>query len=442
MSAVPDFLFRLIVDRTAVPFVLVDHGGVVHFAGASITDLTGWQPDELVGRNMLDFIDPTQVDAAIEGISEIGASIQADAGIPVVFAVRNAWDGWSWVEVAAMPFFDHPELGLVALRLRSWEAQRHQSEFLHRLLADAPLPTVLTSLTRSIAASLYAEGAAVHHGWDGTRFLGVAGSWDEAPALPLDRGPWVDAVGAPEVLQVPAPASTLVSSTCWLTAVGGGSVAPAVLSVWTNTPESPLLGHRNVLAEAAGYTALALIRTAEHQRLLHLAGHDSLTGVVNRAAFRDQLARSLAAGESNLAVAFCDLDGFKQVNDEHGHAAGDDVLVAVADRLRGTLRLDDELARMGGDEFTILWHAVPDTAAAEQIAARLLATMDEPFAVPGGTIELGISVGIALATPGATADSLNLALKLGSSHIGAKRRASGASNCVASIRAFDPSLLV
>lgn len=135
MSAVPEHLFRLIVDRTAVPFVIIDLGGVVHFASSSITELTGWQPDQLVGRNMLDFIDETQVDAALEGISEVGSSGQTDAGIPIVFAVRDAWDGWSWVEVAAMPFFDHPELGLIALRLRSWEAQRHQSDFLHRLLA-------------------------------------------------------------------------------------------------------------------------------------------------------------------------------------------------------------------------------------------------------------------------------------------------------------------
>jgi diguanylate cyclase (GGDEF)-like protein len=80
--------------------------------------------------------------------------------------------------------------------------------------------------------------------------------------------------------------------------------------------------------------------------------------------------------------------------------------VEVADRLRDTLRLDDELARMGGYEYTILWNGVADARDAEGIAERLLATMDEPFAVPGGATTLGISVGIALAGPGATADSL------------------------------------
>jgi diguanylate cyclase (GGDEF)-like protein/PAS domain S-box-containing protein len=406
MSAVPDHVFRLIVDRTAVPFVLIDRAGVVRFASASISELTGWQPDQLVGRNMLDFVDETQVDAALEGIGEVDESPQSDAGIPIVFAIRNASGGWSWVEVAAMPFPDEPDLGLIALRLRSWEAQRHQSDFLHRLLADAPLDAVLTSLTRSIAASLYAEGATVHHGFDGERFLGVAGSWDGSGTLPLDAGPWVDAVGSHEVRVLPAPPNDLGADAIWLTAVGGAAVPPSVLSVWTNVAEAPLLGHRNVLAEAAGYVALALVRTAEHQRLVHLAGHDSLTGVANRAAFHERLARVLAVGPPGVAVGFCDLDGFKQVNDDHGHHAGDEVLVQVAQRLGATLRSGDALARMGGDEFTVLWRDVPDRAAAEHAADRLLAAMEQPFVVATGDVRVGISVGIALARPGETADSL------------------------------------
>jgi diguanylate cyclase (GGDEF)-like protein len=283
------------------------------------------------------------------------------------------------------------------------------SEFLHRLLADAPLADVLASLTRSITATLHGLGAAVHHGFDGERFVGVTGSWDGAAGLPLVGAPWVDAVGAKGVLQATADhdsAASLGATSCWLTPISVTSLPPAVLSVWTHLREAPLLGHRNALAEAAGYVELALVRTAEHQRLLHLAGHDSLTGVANRASFLDRLAEDLAIGEADLAVAFCDLDGFKQINDSYGHGTGDDVLVQVADRLRATLRAGDELARMGGDEFTVVWRGVSDEVAAEQVAQRLLAAVREPFTVPHGTVKLGLSVGIALATPGATADSL------------------------------------
>src|SRR5438094_827282 len=80
------------------------------------------------------------------------------------------------VEVAVRPIFEVPELGLTSLRLRSWDAEHHLADFMEGLLADAPLPTVLATLTRSVAASVQGLAAAVHHGWDGERFVGVAGS--------------------------------------------------------------------------------------------------------------------------------------------------------------------------------------------------------------------------------------------------------------------------
>ena len=148
------------------------------------------------------------------------------------------------------------------------------------------------------------------------------------------------------------------------------------------------------------------MRNAEHQRLRHLAGHDALTGVANRTQFRDRLAEALAIGERNLAVAFCDLDGFKAVNDTYGHPRGDTVLVEVAERLRTSLRVGDELARMGGDEFTVLVRDVMDPSGADHVVDRLLGALREPFLVDGTQVMLGISIGIALAGPGATADSL------------------------------------
>jgi diguanylate cyclase (GGDEF)-like protein len=148
------------------------------------------------------------------------------------------------------------------------------------------------------------------------------------------------------------------------------------------------------------------VRTAEHQRLRHLAGHDALTGVANRVEFRDRLAHALAIGERDLAVAFCDLDHFKPINDTYGHRGGDTVLVQVADRLRLSLRTGDELARIGGDEFTVLLRNVPDGATASAVADRLLATVSEPFQAGGDPVTLGLSVGIALSGGDASAETL------------------------------------
>jgi diguanylate cyclase (GGDEF)-like protein len=183
-------------------------------------------------------------------------------------------------------------------------------------------------------------------------------------------------------------------------------LSAAALTVWRDRPGAILSGHRQVLTRSVTQVQLALVRTAEHQRLRHLAGHDALTGVANRTEFRDRLAEALAIGERDLAVAFCDLDGFKAVNDTFGHQRGDTVLVEVADRLRSSLRVGDELARMGGDEFTALLRNVADPTGADHVVDRLLDALREPFVVDGQEVRLGISIGVALAGDQATADSL------------------------------------
>jgi diguanylate cyclase (GGDEF)-like protein len=200
-------------------------------------------------------------------------------------------------------------------------------------------------------------------------------------------------------------------------------LAPAVLSVWRAAPGAPLIGHRHVLERSARYVELALVRTAEHQRLRHLAGHDALTGVANRAEFRDRLAHALAIGEEDLAVAFCDLDDFKPINDNYGHRVGDVVLVEMATRLRACLRAGDELARIGGDEFTVLLRNVPDAAAARHVADRLLVAARDPFEVEGDQAKIGLSVGIALSEPGMNADAL---LERADEALYAVKRAGGA----------------
>jgi diguanylate cyclase (GGDEF)-like protein len=309
-----------------------------------------------------------------------------------------------------MPLVDAEAGPLVALRLRSWEAERHMSQFVRAMVAGEPLAQDLERLTRSLTASMEGVGASVHHGFDGTAFHGVAGSWAGAGSLPLARGPWVEALQHDDVVQVPAddPGIAAIGAvTGWLKRVHPrGGLPPAVLSVWRDRPDAPFLGHRQAFTQACDFVELAIVRSAEHERLVHLARHDPLTGIANRATFRDLLSSALARGERDLAVGFCDLDDFKVVNDRHGHRLGDDLLVEVVARLRRGLRAGDEIARMGGDEFAILWRNIPDSEAAHAAAARLVAAGDEPFTAPSGSVEIGVSVGVALARPGDTAETL------------------------------------
>jgi diguanylate cyclase (GGDEF)-like protein/PAS domain S-box-containing protein len=160
----------------------------------------------------------------------------------------------------------------------------------------------------------------------------------------------------------------------------------------------------NLLADPAiGGIVLNFRDVTERKRLedqlQHEAFHDPLTGLANRALFADRvthaLARSARHPKDQLAVLFLDLDDFKVVNDSLGHAAGDELLTAVAERIRACLRRQDTPARLGGDEFGILVEET-DAEASGQVAERILAALRQPFALDSRQLFAQASIGIAL----------------------------------------------
>ncbi|MGH2358840.1 MAG: putative bifunctional diguanylate cyclase/phosphodiesterase [Candidatus Limnocylindria bacterium] len=140
-------------------------------------------------------------------------------------------------------------------------------------------------------------------------------------------------------------------------------------------------------------------RKALEAQLTHQAFHDPLTGLANRALFIDRVQHALvrrAADGRRVAVIFCDLDDFKTINDSLGHAAGDEVLAAVAERFGRALRPADTVARLGGDEFAFLVEDVSDTRRAVSLARRVSATLAAPFAIAGKEVVVRASLGIAV----------------------------------------------
>ncbi len=154
-----------------------------------------------------------------------------------------------------------------------------------------------------------------------------------------------------------------------------------------------------VVGESLAWRSAALSRAqAELQRI---AEHDGLTGLATRAVLMQTLADEVAAG-TRVGVVFVDIDDFKAVNDAHGHAAGDALLLRVAAHLRASVRVGDVVGRMAGDEFAVVLRGGPDAHRA--VAARL-AGHDVPGA-PGGRPGCGLSVGLALGRPGESALAL------------------------------------
>ena len=191
-------------------------------------------------------------------------------------------------------------------------------------------------------------------------------------------------------------------------------VNPVIVLIWT-------LRHGGGYATGIGITVLTgltLWRTArlaedrEHARralqqseaaLRRQAATDALTGLANRASFLDRVALELQDDDASRrpALLFLDLDGFKAVNDGLGHAAGDDLLVAVAGRLASCVRDGDVVARLGGDEFAVLLRAA-GAVDAERVADRLRLALDEPVSLSGRAVDARASIGGAVSQPGDT----------------------------------------
>ncbi|HEX2940072.1 MAG TPA: EAL domain-containing protein [Rhodopila sp.] len=143
-------------------------------------------------------------------------------------------------------------------------------------------------------------------------------------------------------------------------------------------------------------------RRRVEERMAHLARHDPLTGLPNRLLFTEQMQASLGRARHNdrVALLYLDLDRFKSVNDILGHATGDALLIAVADRIRQCIRDVDLAARLGGDEFVIIQEKANQLADTAALAGRIVQALNRPFDLAGQEVAIGVSIGIAVSNAG------------------------------------------
>ena len=216
------------------------------------------------------------------------------------------------------------------------------------------------------------------------------------------------------------PTNTLlVSADRQMPALALGSTVLITLLVATMT--GILAGARNRAMDKVDQATVALrddirrrkaleVQLRQREReLRQLALHDPLTGLANRTLFQESVNHAIAThshGTYTLAVLFIDLDGFKQINDNHGHGAGDAVLNEVAARLRDCVRTGDTVARFGGDEFAVLAEQVATIDDATIVADRIISAIQRPFTIDGRIHHISASAGVALYDYDAGADAI------------------------------------
>ncbi|WP_245281492.1 bifunctional diguanylate cyclase/phosphodiesterase [Rhizobium sp. AAP43] len=181
------------------------------------------------------------------------------------------------------------------------------------------------------------------------------------------------------------------------------------LAIWSMTGKAVT----NAEGRFLGYRGVGRDVTANREarmRIEHLARHDSLTELGNRVLLGEDLARAVTRLErfgDSFSVLLLDLDRFKQVNDTHGHAGGDELLREIAKTLRQLCGEDCTLARLGGDEFAILQMSINDARTSSLLASRIIERLEKPFHLSTGTAMIGVSIGIAFApTDGTSGDQL------------------------------------
>jgi diguanylate cyclase (GGDEF)-like protein/PAS domain S-box-containing protein len=392
------------------------------FVSAASERIFGYRPEEMIGRHMTEFMHPEDRERTLEHARQV-----MDDQAPAYFENRYVRKDGSVVDLMWTAHWSPEDRVRVAVarditgRKRSESMQAALYAISEAAHAAADLDALFRRVHEIIAGLLPARNFFVAL-YDGDRdelsFPYVVDDHDPAPEpRPLDSGTLSAEVvrsGEPLLLRSDdvATASDSVRAIMALRPVGHAPLA------WLGVP---LIAQRGVIGVLVvqSYTgdvtygdddtqllqfvstqvAAAVERKQIEARLNHMARFDHLTDLPNRTLFRDRLQTALARARRDLervALLYLDLDRFKEVNDQLGHAAGDRLLCEVARRLSRCVRESDTVGRLGGDEFAVLLPRVNQPEDAMAVAEKIRRELHQPFQLDGHAAQIATSIGIAL----------------------------------------------
>jgi len=387
---------EVLMDAMADAIVVIDGDGTLRYANQATERLFGWSREERVGSSALDLIHPDDLNVALLSMSSVTGK---EVGTPLELRIKSS-RGWLLVEIIGSPIIDETRDSAVILNIRDlterrrWEVTAGDDAMFRTLVQNGAALTMLIS----------SEGIIVSASAALTRQLGL--DPEAVVTKPLTdivathhRNTIHKCFETAKANRASTSDNRRVSCEVELIHADGASV-PFQLSI-VDLVDDPTVGGLVV----TGQDVTELHRT--RAELAHSATHDALTGLPNRTAITEHLAYLLTESgqDPQLTVAFVDLDRFKPVNDLFGHDAGDELLVAVASRLEGSLRKGDVVGRFGGDEFVVV-AAAENMTQAHYLAERLESSLASPYRLTCGVVQIYASVGVALADGTSTTANL------------------------------------
>ncbi len=391
-----DDLFRSVLQNAAAVMVLLDAEWRVVATTAAVTRAYGWDPEALEGVPFATLLAPGSVDA----VEVLADSFVSGQPLESLDAELCCGDGsTSPVALHASNLLEDPTVHGVVLTIH---------DVARRVDAEAQLHAANSLLSATLDAT--AEGVLVldqdgHVTLCNQRFVemwNLGAEFDSVPAEQRSLRHIVGRLRDPEefLARVIELQRNPDAETHDVVEFADGRVLER------DSRPRRLAG--DIVGRVWSFRDITAHRMLQ-QELARQASHDPLTGLANTSLFRERLARALeraGGADPRVAVLFVDLDDFKTINDSLGHPVGDELLIGVAERLRGCVRNLDAVARMGGDEFAVLVSDLRTADDAAEIARRILAVVSEPLPVGSRTVVTTASVGIAVAGPGDVVDDV------------------------------------
>ena len=421
----PQF-YRRVLDHLPSPVIVVDADGAITYGNEAMAQLAGWTMAEGIGLSIADHIHPDDLPWVLESFAELTTSSDSRHDLenlrpwsPVRFRFISRTGTVIPIEVTGGDSLLDEQVQGVIYHVRPAQSELLLDEVFSGVASGEsiesmmqPIVDLVTLPPLPIAAAVFEQRA------DGTSTC-IATSDPRLADLPMastDHVPWAALTTDPsrvEVESLTAPARDLLRAAGYQDCYHAGVHSPdhtSTLRIVACTPDRNhvAMGPMQRVERARELLTVVLLKAHNDRTLEESATKDALTDLPNRLGLANRF-RRIEAGRDDVALLFVDLDEFKLVNDEYGHAVGDQVLMTVADRLGHAVRTDDVIARIGGDEFAVVLSEPAGRLGpeiVEHLADRVVRLLAQPMPIGDLNLELAASVGIALVGSDRTLDTV------------------------------------